>query len=565
MATRSLGQLTLDLVARTGGFVQGMDKAQRRSAKWRRQVSRDLEKVRNAFKLAGVAAATAFGAMAVQTINNARELERYAQMGDTTTQTFQRMSYGANRFGVDQEKLADILKDVNDRIGDYVQTGGGPMADFFENIAPKVGVTADQFARLSGPEALQLYVSSLEAAGVSQKDMTFYMEAIASDTTALIPLLANGGAEMQRLGNEAERTGNVFSEMEFDRLRAAKTGIDELTGAAIGMKNEMVLGALPAVNSLVDQLSDPQTLENAKALGEAIATAMGWAVTAIDKVVEGMSWVGEEIAAWVNGPGLHDIERMTEAVEDQQAKIDRLTHGPMQAPQSVIDREIEKLKDLEARLQRGIDLQNQLTGMGRGGGAGGDAGAGDGSGGASDATPSTLMLTNEQAGRPYSTAGETDASRAVADFTDKAEEGTTGLRDFNTELSRSSQRLASAYGGAADWGRGAMGAMEGEQDNGGRSVRQRIEAGKDTSPYWLEPNPTAHGTYTRPASGMEAIGSAQRIGGGGGGTGTGTGSADRVPIQLSVVGANGETTTGEAEVESALVDVLEAAAAGTRR
>jgi hypothetical protein len=36
------------------------------------------------------------------------------------------------------------------------------MKDFFEQIAPKVNVTAAQFAKLSGPEALQLYVSSLE-------------------------------------------------------------------------------------------------------------------------------------------------------------------------------------------------------------------------------------------------------------------------------------------------------------------------------------------------------------------------------------------------------------------
>ena len=38
MATKSLGVLTLDLVAKVGGFVQGMDKAERSSVKWRKQV-----------------------------------------------------------------------------------------------------------------------------------------------------------------------------------------------------------------------------------------------------------------------------------------------------------------------------------------------------------------------------------------------------------------------------------------------------------------------------------------------------------------------------------------------
>ncbi|STT56995.1 Uncharacterised protein [Klebsiella pneumoniae] len=35
MAGKSLGTLTIDLIARTGGFVQGMDKAERSSQKWR--------------------------------------------------------------------------------------------------------------------------------------------------------------------------------------------------------------------------------------------------------------------------------------------------------------------------------------------------------------------------------------------------------------------------------------------------------------------------------------------------------------------------------------------------
>lgn len=81
------------------------------------------------------------------------------------------------------------MKDMQDRIGDFQQTGGGPLADFFTNIAPKVGVTIQQFQKLSGPEALQLFYNSLEKAGASTNDMKFYMEAIISDSSLLIPLL----------------------------------------------------------------------------------------------------------------------------------------------------------------------------------------------------------------------------------------------------------------------------------------------------------------------------------------------------------------------------------------
>jgi len=229
MASRSLGVLTLDLVARTGGFIQGMDRASRSSQRTSQQIQRYSKQIGLALTAASAAAVTGVAALVVSTAAGAKEVQNLARVAGATPQEFQKAAFGAKRFGIEQEKLSDILKDTNDRIGDFIQTGGGPMADFFENIAPKVGVTADQFQRLSGPDALQLYVSSLEKANVSQADMTFYMEALAGDAAALWPLLKNDGKEMKRLGDEAERTGNVFSDLEFEQLEGVTIGLTELT------------------------------------------------------------------------------------------------------------------------------------------------------------------------------------------------------------------------------------------------------------------------------------------------------------------------------------------------
>lgn len=99
---------------------------------------------------AAAAAATAsLGLIVRSTAESAAQIRQFAQVANATPEALQRWSAGARTVGIEQEKLADILKDVNDRVGDFLQTGGGPMADFFENVAPRAGVTADQFARLS--------------------------------------------------------------------------------------------------------------------------------------------------------------------------------------------------------------------------------------------------------------------------------------------------------------------------------------------------------------------------------------------------------------------------------
>lgn len=215
MAAQSLGTLTLDLIAKIGGFVGPIDKAARQTEVSMKQI-----------KVSTIAAGVALGEMAAKAItsvpgmmeklitgaaDSAQEIANLSRVAGLSTTDFQKLAAGSSTVGVSSEKLSDILKDVNDKVGDFLNTGGGPLQDFFSNIAPKVGVTADQFRKLNSADALQLYVSSLQKANASQNEMTFYMEAIANDATGLLPLLRNNGSAWKALGEQAEAAGMILS------------------------------------------------------------------------------------------------------------------------------------------------------------------------------------------------------------------------------------------------------------------------------------------------------------------------------------------------------------------
>lgn len=255
MSVRSLGSLTLDMVLKTGNFLGPMDKAGRSTKRQTKQMSDDFKKVSKA--VTAVAAASAAGATALvaftdMAARNARELRNQAQVASATVEEFQRMAYGAREFGIEEDKLSDILKDVNDRIGDFIATGGGPMADFFENIAPKVGLTADAFRNLSGPQALQLFYDSLEKANLAQEDMTFYLEAMASDTTALMPLLRNGGERLGEMADEADRLGIVLSTVEVAQLSQVAIEMDKARALVGGLGNAVAVELAPFVLALAE-------------------------------------------------------------------------------------------------------------------------------------------------------------------------------------------------------------------------------------------------------------------------------------------------------------------------
>lgn len=226
-------------------------------------LTQGLDAAKGSLKAFGLAAAAALGAatgafvvMTGAAIKSASEMERFAKLSNSSTREFQRMAAAVSTVGIEQDKLADILKDVNDRVGDFMSTGAGPMADFFERVAPLVGVTAEQFRGLSGPQALQLYVDTLQKAGASQQDMTFYLEAMASDATALIPLLKNDAAELNRLADAAERVGAVLSEETIAQLNLAKQSLFDIQSAATGFQNELVAAVAPALAQAASALAD---------------------------------------------------------------------------------------------------------------------------------------------------------------------------------------------------------------------------------------------------------------------------------------------------------------------
>ncbi|QDP66993.1 MAG: putative tail length tape measure protein [Prokaryotic dsDNA virus sp.] len=221
---------------------------------------------------AGVAGA-ALGTMARQTADAGREIARASRLANASTKEFQRFAVGAQTVGIENEKLSDILKDMNDRVGDFLSTGGGEMAQFFENVAPKVGVTAEQFRNLSGPQALQLYVDTLEKANLTQAELTFYMESIADESTALLPLLRNNASGLNEIADAAERYGAILSDEAIKQGEEFHRNLKSLGLIAQGLRFQIGEQLLPRINATTDAFLDWYDA-NAEVIGQGVDTAI---------------------------------------------------------------------------------------------------------------------------------------------------------------------------------------------------------------------------------------------------------------------------------------------------
>lgn len=256
----AIAQLTVDITAKMASFENEIKKVSGSAKKQADSISDSFGKIGDSLKgvvsaYAGIQGINFIASLVTDTANYAKEIKNLSSLTGVSTDTFQALAYGAKSVGIEQEKLGNILKDVNDRFGDFFTTGGGELKDFFDVIAPKVGVTADNFRRLSGPEALQLYVKSLEDAGVNQKQMTFYMEALANDSTALVPLLRNNGEAMKEMGEKAKEAGVIMGEKALDDSKKYSDELKKLEEQASETGRSIALFLMPSLTKMLETLN----------------------------------------------------------------------------------------------------------------------------------------------------------------------------------------------------------------------------------------------------------------------------------------------------------------------
>lgn len=299
-----IGALRVNLSLDSAQFTNGVNQAGASSGK--------LNKMMGVAAGATVALGGALAAMSGKAITSAVELKNMAQVANAGFEEFQGFAAGAKTVGMEADALSDVLKDVNDKIGDYFATGAGAMVDFFDFVAPKIGLTADAFRDLSGPEALQLYVDSLEKAGLSQQDMTFYLEALGSDLTKLLPLLRNGGAEMSRFADAANEGGAVMSEETADTLIRAKRSIDDITTGFAGMSQSIIGQVAPSIEKAAASMAD--FIKNSvglRAIADVIGGTLSVAITGVTAILTNLGTAVSAVAIVAAG---RFVSAMTAAV-----------------------------------------------------------------------------------------------------------------------------------------------------------------------------------------------------------------------------------------------------------
>jgi hypothetical protein len=118
---------------------------------------------------------------------------------------------------------------------------------------------AKELSKLSGPESMGLFVKKMEEANLSQDQMSFLMESMASDATLLLPLLKNNAEGMRLWGEAAERAGIIMDEKTLKASRELQVQTQMLDMQYEGLKKQLLSAVIPAFVNVSNAMVDGDT------------------------------------------------------------------------------------------------------------------------------------------------------------------------------------------------------------------------------------------------------------------------------------------------------------------
>lgn len=295
--------------------------------------------------LAVAGAATAFTAFVTITAKSRKELQLLADQAGETTGDFEALAFATETYGVTAEQIADISKDVSDKIGEFATAGTGA----FQDVADVLGLTSEEavkFAQslqgLTSTEVIQEISNQLESVNATAEQSTFVFESLGNDLSKLTPLFADNGKELATLAdryNEANAALSLTAQQENDLAALADTS--RLLTEQLGNSATLIAATVaPAFNSFFN------------AVIEIVPEATNTIVDFFNKFQE---------AAAINSIDSinREIETLTQRSADYEEQLQSLLSGEYQLAfgnEQEINAQAEALSEVNQRLE---DLKNR--------------------------------------------------------------------------------------------------------------------------------------------------------------------------------------------------------------
>lgn len=260
MASRSLGSLTLDLLVKTGAFIQGMTSAERQANKSMTAIEKRAyafgQALGKALKVGAIAAAAGASALAVavsKAIDNADQIRDLSIRIGIGTEALSGYAYAAKQTGTDIEGLGRGLKILAKNAAEAADATSG-KGKLFAALGVDVKDAAGNLKQLDIllPEVADKF-KELED-GTTKA--TLAQELFGKSGLELTEFLNQGADGLDAMAKKAEALGIIISQETADAADEFNDQLGDLKAAMGGLSTQIAAELLPDLIQLVKAVNE---------------------------------------------------------------------------------------------------------------------------------------------------------------------------------------------------------------------------------------------------------------------------------------------------------------------
>ena len=314
------GSIVVDLLLRTGAFETDAARAERRVA----ALAASTKKAFLGIAAGAGAAAVGLAVMVKNSIDSADELSKAATSIGMSTESLSAFKYAADLSGVASDELTSAFAKLNKNAVAAAEGSKSQSAAF-----SALGVTlVDTSGKMKDTESIMLQVMDAFA-GLEEgpQKTAIAMEIFGKSGAKLIPLLNSGKEGMAAMREEAQKLGLIIDTETAQAAERFNDNLTRLEKVMTGFTNQVMIGALPALEEFSETLQDPATVQAAKALAAGVISAMNGIIAAIRETVNFAQWLGESFAAAFNGISMGDTVRLEQEIAKMEGMLESYDPG----------------------------------------------------------------------------------------------------------------------------------------------------------------------------------------------------------------------------------------------
>ena len=250
----------------------------------------------------GAAAGTAFYLFKNEA-QRAADILNTAYRLNVNTDDLQAFQFAAERVGLSVDNVNDILKDVNDRMGDIAINGGGEMVDVFKTLNLDVA----EFIGKDPISVVKGISEALKTASAQQKTQVF--EAMGNDLSFLMPLLYEMDTSLADAMQTARDLGVVISNVDLNAYYEFNSQLDEASTKIGNMKtvifanlSEPMKEVISYINEMIQEAGGFEQVAND--IANSVVDGISMAVDAAEFLYKSFNAISGVVEAIIGGIAL---------------------------------------------------------------------------------------------------------------------------------------------------------------------------------------------------------------------------------------------------------------------